>query len=50
MAIGSVVEWLECCNCDRDRLDLKPTRAILLCLGKDTLWHFPLLVGLGKQF
>ena len=46
---GSVVEWLERCDCDRHGLGSKPTRAILCVLGKDTLRHFLLLSGLGKQ-
>ena len=29
-------------------IESKPTHAFLLCLGKDTLRHFPLLGGFGK--
>ena len=35
---------------DQHGLGSKPTRAILLCSWKDTLRHFPLLGGLGKQY
>ena len=31
MLVGSVIEWLECRNCDQHGLDSKPTGAILLC-------------------
>ena len=29
--VDSMVEWLECRDCDRHGLGSKPTRAILLC-------------------
>ena len=29
--VGSVVEWLDCRDCDRHGLGSKPTRPILLC-------------------
>ena len=29
--VGSVVEWLECRDCDRHGPGSKPSRAILLC-------------------
>ena len=45
-----MVEWLVRRDSDRQSLGSKRTRAILLCLGKDTLRHFPSLGGLGKQF
>ena len=48
--VGSVVEWLQRRDRDRHGLGSKPTCAILLCPWKDTLQHFPLLGGLGKQF
>ena len=31
MLVGSVIEWLECRNCDQHGLNSKPTGAILLC-------------------
>ena len=49
--VGSVVEWLKYRTDDQHGLGSKPTCAILLCvLGKDTLRHFPLFGGFGKQF
>ena len=48
--VGSVVEWLERRDYGRHCLGSKATRAILLCLGKNTLRHISLLGGLGKQF
>ena len=47
---GSVVEWLKRRVYDQHGLGSKATRAILLYPAKDTLRHFPLLDGLGKQF
>ena len=49
---GSVVEWLKHRTDDQHGLGSKPTCAILLCPWEnhDTLRHFPLLGGLGKQF
>ena len=32
--VGSMVEWLECCDCDQHDLISKPIRAILLCRWK----------------
>ena len=43
-------EWLERRVRDQHGLGSKPTRAVLLGLGKDTLRHIPLLGGPGKQF
>ena len=49
--VGSVVEWLKHRAHDQHGLSSKPTCIIFCCvLGKDTLRHFPLLGGLGKQF
>ena len=48
--VATVVEWLEGRACDRHGLGLKPTFVIFCVLGKNTLQHFPLLGGLGKQF
>ena len=50
LQLGSVVEWLERRDCEQHSLDSKPTLPILLCLGKVTLRHFPLLDGVGEQF
>ena len=46
--VGFVVVWLEGRDCDRHGLGSKHTYCCVL--GKDTLRHFPLLGGLGKQF
>ena len=48
--VAGVVEWLVRRECDRRGLGSKPTRGIMLRSWKDTLQHFPLLGGLGKQF
>ena len=45
-----MVERLKHQDCDRHGLSSKPTCAMCFVLGKDTLQHFPLLGGLGKQF
>ena len=45
-----MVECLKHRTDDQHGLGSKPTCAILLCPWKDTLRHFPLLGGLGKQF
>ena len=37
VVVGGVVEWLKRRARDQHSLGSKPTRAILLCLGKDTL-------------
>ena len=50
LLVGSVVEWLKHRDDDQYGLGSKPTCAILLCFWKNTLRHFPLLGGLGKQF
>ena len=42
--VASVVEWLKRHGCDRNGLDPKPTRVILLCPKER---HFPLFDGLG---
>ena len=47
---GSVVGWLKRRVYDQHGLGSKPIRAILLYPAKDTLRHFPLLGGVGKQF
>ena len=46
--VGSMVEWLECCDCDQHDLISKPIRAILLCRWKRcfTALCFALLGGL----
>ena len=48
--ISGVVEWLKHRTDDQHGLGSKPTYAFCCVLGKDTLRHFPLLSGLGKQF
>ena len=48
--ISGVVEWLKHRTDDQHGLGSKPTYAFCCVLGKDTLRHFPLLGGLGKQF
>ena len=48
--VGSVVKWLELYAHDQRDIGSKPIRAILLCPSENTLRHFPLLGGLGKQF
>ena len=48
--ISGVVEWLKHRTDDQHGLGSKPTYAFCCVLGKDTLRHFPLLCGLGKQF
>ena len=46
--VGNVVEWLRRRAYVQRSVGLKPTRAFLLCLGKNTLRHFSLLSSLGK--
>ena len=44
------VEWLKRHAYDQHGLSSKPTCAFCCVFGKDTLWHYPLLGALGKQF
>ena len=37
-------------DCDQHDLGSKPACVILCVFAKNTLRHFPLLAGLGKQF
>ena len=47
--VGSVVEWLKRWDCDRFCLVSKPTRVILLSLGKTLYGTFPCLVVLKSN-
>ena len=46
--VGSVIKWLECCDCGSHDLNSK-LMPFYCVLGKDTFQHFSLLDGLGKQ-
>ena len=48
--VGSVVKWLKRRARDQHGLGQNPLAPFCCVLGKDTLWHFPLLGGLSKQF
>ena len=48
--VGSVVKWLKRRAYNQHGPGSKPTPTILLCSWEDTLRHFPLFGGLGKQF
>ena len=47
--VGSMVEWLKVLMTNMVSVQ-NPLAPFCCVLGKDTLRHIPLLVGLGKQF
>ena len=48
--VGSMVECLKRRAHDQHGLGSNPLMPFCCVLGKDTLWHIPLLCGPGKQF
>ena len=48
--LGNVVEWLERQDCDQHGFGKNLFAPFCCILGKDTLRHFHLLGGFGKQF
>ena len=48
--VGIMVDELKHRSYDQQASVQNPLVPFCCVLGKDTLWHFPLLGGLGKQF